>query len=214
MLYFAACSLGCIRRRHLYSLVDHRQVASGRGSSSSPGLIRSSNRRGKVVRGQCSPVGSNPAWQSRGITRVESGVVWMQNRGDEDKYPDLQMVHGSKTERGGGWLDVSVTRLSQRCGYVGEFQGALAGTVPSPYKQGVAYLTNGGRMCCMESFEGRRGCWEKRDEKMTHRKGDSQPPTTLRSKYTGDRPRRPPASRPGIGVLSAGPVVAAFVSRL
>jgi hypothetical protein len=45
-------------------------------------------------------------------------------------------------------------------------------------------------------------------------KGDNRPPTTLGSKYTGDRPRRPPASRPEIEAFSAGPVVASFLSCL
>lgn len=117
------------------------------------------------------------------------------------------MVHGSKTERG---VAGCPRYVSQRCWHVGEFQGPLAGTVPSPYKKGVVYLTNGGRMCCLESSMGRKGWQEKRDEEIVHRKGDNQPPDRPGSKYTGDRPRRPPACRPEVQVLSTGPVVAAF----
>lgn len=92
--------------------------------------------------------------------------------------------------------------------------GAFTGTVPSLYKQGVAYLTNGGRMCCLETAKGRRGCREKRNGEIVHRKGENQPPNRPGSRYTGDRPRRPPASRSEIQALSAGPVVAAFLSCL
>jgi len=119
------------------------------------------------------------------------------------------MARKRKRER----LEISVM-CPNDMGMWASFRGALPGTVPSPHKQGVARLINGSRMCCLEISKRRRGCWKKRDEEITHRKGDNNHRRRLAPRIPGDRPRRPPASRPGIETLSTGPTVAAFMSCL